>query len=90
MAADSMFSVYETPWHGLGAVLKKRPKTIDEAIIKAGLDWDVEQAPLRAKINGRMQEIEGYFVNYCQHPGGHAFPGYATSGIFNFLFNSKM
>jgi hypothetical protein len=33
---------------------------------------------------------EGYFVHYCQHPGGHGFPGYATMGIFNFLFNSKM
>jgi hypothetical protein len=33
---------------------------------------------------------EGYFVHYCQHPGGHGFPGYATMGVFNFLFNSKM
>lgn len=66
---DSMFSVYETPWHGLGAVLKKRPKSIDEAIIKAGLDWEVCQAPLRATINGKSQVIEGYFVNYRADTG---------------------
>src|SRR3954470_13630989 len=66
---DSMFSVYETPWHGLGLVPKKRPKSIDQAIGWAGLDWDVEQAPLRAKINGKMQEIPGYFVNYRKDTG---------------------
>jgi polyhydroxybutyrate depolymerase len=31
---------------------------------------------------------EGYAVNYCQHPGGHGFPGYAPTGIINFLFNN--
>jgi poly(3-hydroxybutyrate) depolymerase len=29
---------------------------------------------------------DGYAVHYCQHPGGHAFPSYATMGIYNFLF----
>jgi poly(3-hydroxybutyrate) depolymerase len=29
---------------------------------------------------------DGYAVHYCQHPGGHAFPGYAPAGIINFLF----
>ena len=33
---------------------------------------------------------EGYAVHYCQHGGGHAVPGYAIMGIFNFLFNSKI
>jgi poly(3-hydroxybutyrate) depolymerase len=32
----------------------------------------------------------GYAVHYCQHPGGHGFPGYATGGIFNFFFNSGL
>jgi polyhydroxybutyrate depolymerase len=31
----------------------------------------------------------GYVVNYCQHGGGHAFPGYGTGGIYNFLFGGK-
>jgi hypothetical protein len=29
---------------------------------------------------------EGYAVHYCQHPGGHPFPGLRHHGIYNFLF----
>ena len=38
---DSMFSVREMPWHGLGAVLDHYPRSIDEALDKAGLGWKV-------------------------------------------------
>lgn len=38
---DSMFSVREVPWHGLAAVLDEYPKSIDEALDKAGLGWKV-------------------------------------------------
>ena len=38
---DSMFSVREVPWHGLGAVLDEYPKSIDDALDKAGLGWKV-------------------------------------------------
>jgi phage/plasmid-like protein (TIGR03299 family) len=38
---DSMFSVREMPWHGLGVVLDDYPKSIDEALDKAGLGWKV-------------------------------------------------
>jgi phage/plasmid-like protein (TIGR03299 family) len=41
---DSMFSVdsrRRPPWHGLGAVLDEYPKSIDEALEKAGLGWKV-------------------------------------------------
>ena len=38
---DSMFSVREMPWHGLGAVLDQYPRSIDEALEKAGLGWQV-------------------------------------------------
>ncbi len=38
---DQMYSVREVPWHGLGAVLDECPKSIDEALEKAGLGWKV-------------------------------------------------
>jgi len=38
---DQMFSVREVPWHGLGVVLDDYPKSIDEALDKAGLGWKV-------------------------------------------------
>jgi len=38
---DQMFSVRRLPWHGLGVVLDEYPKSIDEALDKAGLGWKV-------------------------------------------------
>lgn len=42
---ESMFSVRETPWHGLGKVLTQAP-TVTEAMVQAGLDWEVSLAPV--------------------------------------------
>ena len=38
---DHMFSVRAMPWHRLGAVLDEYPRSIDEALEKAGLGWKV-------------------------------------------------
>jgi len=38
---DHMFSVRAMPWHGLGVVLDEYPRSIDEALEKAGLGWKV-------------------------------------------------
>jgi phage/plasmid-like protein (TIGR03299 family) len=38
---DHMFSVRQMPWHRLGAVLDQYPRSIDEALDKAGLGWKV-------------------------------------------------
>ena len=38
---DSMFSVREVPWHGHGVVLEEYPRSIDQALEKAGLGWHV-------------------------------------------------
>ena len=38
---DQMFSVRRVPWHGLGVVLDEYPKSIDDALVKAGLSWKV-------------------------------------------------
>ena len=43
-ATDSVFWVssrWRPPWHGLGAVLDEYPKSIDEALERAGLGWKV-------------------------------------------------
>lgn len=45
-ASDTMFSVRETPWHGLGAVLDEYPTSIDDALDKSGLGWHVRQDPI--------------------------------------------
>ena len=41
-----MFSVRETPWHGLGAVLDRPPATIADAIEASGLGWRVKREPI--------------------------------------------
>lgn len=41
-----MFSVREMPWHGKGAVLDEYPASIDEALEKSGLGWEVQTRPL--------------------------------------------
>jgi phage/plasmid-like protein (TIGR03299 family) len=42
---QSMFSVKETPWHGLGHIVREAP-TAEEAIKLAGLNWSVEEKQL--------------------------------------------
>jgi len=37
---ENMFSVKQTPWHGLGSVIQDAP-TIEDGIKLAGLDWNV-------------------------------------------------
>lgn len=39
---ETMFSVREVPWHGLGTIVDEAP-TAEEAIKLAGLDWQVYQ-----------------------------------------------
>lgn len=44
---ESMFSVKEVPWHGLGIILNSAPTPAD-AIRMAGLDWEVQLKQLFA------------------------------------------
>jgi len=39
---ETMFSVRERPWHGLGTVVESAPSS-KEALELAGLDWQVHQ-----------------------------------------------
>jgi phage/plasmid-like protein (TIGR03299 family) len=49
---ENMFSVRETPWHGLGATVQEAP-TAASAIRLAGLDWSVRTEPLAIAGDGR-------------------------------------
>jgi phage/plasmid-like protein (TIGR03299 family) len=42
---EQMFSVKQTPWHGLGEIVREAPN-VESAIKLAGLDWPVEMRAL--------------------------------------------
>ena len=75
-SSDSMFSVRETPWHGLGAVLERPPATIAQAIEASGLGWRVEREPIAVDRGDaatadsiwdpRCEEIPGYYATVRQ------------------------
>lgn len=42
---ETMFSVREKPWHGLGTIIQEAVNS-EEALHLAGLDWEVKQSPV--------------------------------------------
>ena len=56
---ETMFSVREKPWHGLGEIIQDAP-TSEDALRLAGLDWNVIQEPILTKHN---EMIPGYRAN---------------------------
>ena len=56
---ETMFSVRETPWHGLGRIIMDAPAS-REALELAGLDWQVES---RNIYSGTGAMISGYRAN---------------------------
>ncbi len=60
---ETMFSVRETPWHGLGTIVQDAPNSA-EAIKLAGLDWYVASRPVYTEMgNGEKMLIEGQKAN---------------------------
>lgn len=57
---ETMFSVREVPWHGLGTIVEEAP-TSKDAIIMAGLDWTVEQKPLY--LNSSLKKVENLYYS---------------------------
>lgn len=49
---ETMAFANEVPWHGLGNRVDAN-STIDEMLVAAGLDWEVKQYPLYAKIGDK-------------------------------------
>ena len=62
---ETLFVVREPAWHGIGRVIEKEP-TSEEAIVAAGLDWNVIQEPIY-KENG--VNIPGYVANIRDSDG---------------------
>ena len=59
-AVETMFFTgREKPWHGLGTMVEDAPCS-REALIAAGLDWDVIQKPVFTQDSVR---IKGYYAN---------------------------
>lgn len=66
---EKMFYVKETPWHGLGKRFIEAPETVQEAIVAAGLNWQVymkdlfttdgEQAPAQATFRNDTNAMLG-------------------------------
>ena len=56
---ETMFSVREKPWHGLGTIVSEAPSS-QEALYLAGLDWNVVQKDI-VTVDGN--KIEGFKAN---------------------------
>lgn len=61
---ESMMYVGDTPWHGLGIAIPDGKKlSIEEAIVAAGLDWEVElQTVYTEDDKGVRQAIPEQYV----------------------------
>lgn len=57
---ETMFSVRETPWHGLGKIIHDAPDSL-VAIKEAGLDWTVTQQPIY--LQNSPEAIPSYYAN---------------------------
>ena len=60
-----MFVGRERPWHGLGTQVEEAPDS-REALIAAGLDWNVVQKPVFTQDGVK---VPGYFANVRQQDG---------------------
>lgn len=64
---DSLFVTRTPAWHGLGIVVQEALSS-EDALRIAGLDWEVEQAPVyRQEVTGfgiKTTEIDNYRVNF--------------------------
>ena len=63
---ESMFSVREKPWHGLGTIVAEAP-TSQEALQIAGLNWNVIQKDIMTAEGGGI--IQGFKANVRDSDG---------------------
>jgi phage/plasmid-like protein (TIGR03299 family) len=83
---ESMFSVRQVPWHGLGQVIKDAP-TSEDAMHLAGLDWEVIPMPVFTNVpqeGGGIQTIANTICN-VRSDNGH--PLGIVSGQYKIVQN---
>ena len=77
-----MFTGRERPWHGLGTQVEEVPDS-REALIAAGLDWDVVQRPVFTQDGVK---VTGYFANVRQQDG--SILGVVCNNTLNLALNT--
>lgn len=98
---DTIMSFRELPWHGIGVVVDEAP-TSEEAIVLAGLDWEIQLLPVMGRLmmmeKGGVEvphyvEVEGAFTPYRIRDGrtygtvGSKFTIVQNKEAFSFLDN---
>lgn len=78
---ETMFSVREKPWHGLGTIVMDAP-TSSDALRLAGLDWNVVQEPV---YTDGHELVRGYKANIRSSDRKMALG--VSTGAANILFN---
>jgi phage/plasmid-like protein (TIGR03299 family) len=70
-AQDTMSTVRQPAWHGLGVTLESRPRSLEDALSLAGLDWHVRQQPvfLAGHDPLGLRAIRGYQANVRSDTG---------------------
>ena len=63
---ENMFSVKETPWHGLGSVIHDAPN-VTEGIRLAGLDWNVEVVSMFRERTEKVTAEDGTETSKVVH-----------------------
>ena len=58
---ETMFSVREKPWHGLGVIVEKAP-TMNDALKLSGLDWTASKEQVYTEFNGRKIIVPDTFA----------------------------
>lgn len=97
---ETMFSVREVPWHGLGKILRDYP-TVDQAQIASGLTWEVKKAEVcytaELALDGGFIEkkMEKQYVIYRSDNGnglgvvGKDYEIYQNSEMWDFIRDFK-
>lgn len=67
---ETMFSVRETPWHGLGYISENYPESVDQALVWAGLDWKVGKYPVYTGLSqDNIEKIPDFYSNIREKDG---------------------